>query len=73
MKNVTRWLSSLKLGTRKTTDTVRALTLKHRANTLQVAGLACIAGGGFVIALWLGLFMAGAFLCLIGWAVDEDE
>lgn len=43
----------------------------HVANALQVAGLAVFASGGFVIALWLGLFLAGIFLCVIGWAVDE--
>jgi hypothetical protein len=33
--------------------------------------LAVFTAGGFALALWLGLFLAGAFLCLIGWAVDE--
>ncbi|MEV6638426.1 hypothetical protein AB0M54_47710 [Actinoplanes sp. NPDC051470] len=72
MKNVTRFLSSWKPGTTKTINVARGFARKHSANTLQVSGLACIAAGGFVIALWLGLFMAGAFLCLIGWAVDDS-
>ncbi len=71
MTNVTRWLNSWKLGTRKTTEAVRLNVLKHRANTLQVSGLTCIAAAGFVIAVPLGLFVGGLFLCLIGWAVDE--
>ena len=66
-----RWLNSWKPGMRTMTEVARGYVLKHRANTLQVCGLACIAAGGFVLALWLGLFLTGIFLCLIGWAVDE--
>jgi hypothetical protein len=46
--------------------------LSHRANFLQLSGLACITCAGFVIALWLGLLVAGVLLCVIGWAVDNS-
>ncbi|MDM4718465.1 hypothetical protein QTQ03_20385 [Micromonospora sp. WMMA1363] len=44
----------------------------HRATGLQVAGLAAITAAGFVLAVWLGLLVGGALLCLIGWAVDDE-
>lgn len=69
MKRLTPWLNSLKRGVRMTIDIVRA----RRANWLQVAGLAVFAAGGFVLALWLGLFISGIFLAVIGWALDGDR
>lgn len=54
-----------------TIGSARAFIRGHSANALQVAGLAVFASGGFVLALWLGLFLTGIFLCLVGWAVDE--
>ncbi|MEU8086328.1 hypothetical protein AB0B57_22300 [Micromonospora sp. NPDC049101] len=56
---------------RKTINAGSAYVRKRRANWLQVIGLAVFAAGGFVLAVWFGLFLAGAFLCVIGWAVDE--
>lgn len=71
MRRMTRWRNFLRRGTRTTIDAVSRFVRAHVANALQVAGLAVFASGGFVIALWLGLFLAGIFLCVIGWAVDE--
>ncbi len=67
MKRMTHWRNTLKRGALTTINAVKG----HQASGLQVAGLAVFAAGGFVLALWLGLFLLGAFLCLVGWAVDE--
>lgn len=67
-------MNSLKRGMQTATETIgkaRVIAKANRAGALQVAGLAVFAAGGFALGLWLGLFLAGAFLCLIGWAVDE--
>lgn len=41
------------------------------ANLFQAAGLALIAVGGFVIAAWLGLFLAGAGCIALGIALEH--
>lgn len=55
----------------RTISAVSGFVKSQRANALQVAGLATISAAGFALALPLGLFVAGVFLCVIGWAVDE--
>lgn len=70
MKTATLLKSFWTLGT-ATVGNVRRLVRSQRANALQVAGLGLFAAGAFTLAMWLGLFVAGVFLCLIGWAVDE--
>jgi hypothetical protein len=41
------------------------------ANVLQAVGLALIACGGFLIATWLGLFLAGLGCVLLGLALER--
>ncbi len=71
MKNSKHLRSSLKRGTQTMTKALSRTVKSHRANALQVSGLAVFASGAFVLAPWLGLFVAGGFLAAIGWAIDE--
>lgn len=41
-------------------------------NVLQIAGVACVAVAGFLLALWLGFALLGLTLCVLGWAADSE-
>lgn len=71
MKNVMRFKNTLLRGMKTTTGKVRTFISAVAANTLQIVGLAVIASGFFVLALWLGLIVAGLMIALIGWAIDK--
>lgn len=46
---------------------------KRTPAAIQLAGLAAITGGFFVIAPWAGLIVGGILLCAVGWAYDDEE
>lgn len=57
---------------------LRAQAVKARAfvkgqtpSATQGAGLLVFAAGAYVLAPFLGLMVAGAFLCVVGWAIDK--
>lgn len=37
---------------------------------IQLAGIALVSAGFFILAVWLGLMVAGVSLLAIGWAMD---
>lgn len=49
----------------------RTIVKSHTPTATQVAGLGVFAAGAFVLAPWLGLMVAGGFLCLVGWEIDR--
>jgi hypothetical protein len=40
---------------------------------LEVAGLAAISAGGFVVTLWLGLILLGLSLWVVSWMVGPES
>ena len=40
---------------------------EHLRLVCDTLGLACISAAGFVVYLWLGLFLAGVSLLLLSW------
>jgi hypothetical protein len=42
-------------------------------DALELSGLASIVAGGFVLYVWLGLFLAGAALIFLGYSLDASS